>query len=346
MRRNLIYLVIVVAMVIWGSANMTLQASPLPQATATVSAGWGMGALMRVKPSIAFSWLRATPSASGRILVTIQPGDYVILNATAPVWDGVQWWWKVRWGNVNGYVEQDSLELVIAAPTAGPGATQGVTAVAPTAAAPTVAATTAVPAGGKANWPASTIVRIKLTVPFAWLRAAPSSTSGPADYAPTGDTLMIISSFAVNDGTQWWWQVRRVKGTILGYVEQNSVEPVAVAVINTPTPIAAASTPTPIIIVVTSVPTAGAGTPVATVSGAAPAATWTVGTLHSVQDKLPFAWVRAQASAKAGVVATLYPGWLVMIRNATPVWDGTQWWWNVFVPAFNAQGWIEQSSLF
>jgi len=323
---------------IWGSASLTLQASPLPQATATIQPGWGVGALMRVKASVPFSWLRGTPANSGKIVATVQHGEFLVLSGTAPVWDGVQWWWQVRWGNISGYVEQESLELVIPAPTPGAAPTQAPTAAAPTTAPTSGPAATTGPAGNKATWAATNVVRVKLTVPFVLLRASASSNATPVDNSPAGDSLMIISSIPISDGVQWWWQVRRVKGNVVGWVEQQSLEPVTVAA-TTAAPTAAA----------TQVATQAAttvGTPGATTSAPAQSAGFALGSLHSVKDTLPYAWVRAQPSTKGAVVATLYRGWLLIIRDASPQWDGVQWWWKVYVPAFNVQGWIEQNSLF
>ena len=142
MRRGLLILVIVVVVVLTGSTNLSLRAAPLPQATATATAqvqpGWGTGALMRIKVDIAFSWLRGAASNSGRILATLKTGEYVVLNANTPIWDGTQWWWLVEWGATNGYIEQTSLDLVIAAPTPAPATPAPIT--------PTGTATTA-PAG-------------------------------------------------------------------------------------------------------------------------------------------------------------------------------------------------------
>jgi len=212
MRRSLISLVIVVAILMWGSASLTLQASPLPQATATIQPGWGVGALMRIKASVPFSWLRATPATSGRIVATVQSGEFLVLAGASPVWDGVQWWWQVRWGNISGYVEQQSLDLVLPA-TPGAATTAVPTVAAPTTVPTSDTAATAGPAGNKATWAATTVVRVKLTVPFVLLRATASSNATPVDNSPAGDSLMIISSIPVSDGVQWWWQVRRSRVT-------------------------------------------------------------------------------------------------------------------------------------
>ncbi len=319
MKRSLIGLLILGFVMLWGSAVTTSQAAPLFQATPTNQAGWQAGALVRVKLTVPFSWLRRAPSSAGGVLDTAPSGDYLVIHTATPYWDGVQWWWTVRRGNLIGYVEQDSLELVLAAPTG--------TVAPPTTNAPTTAAPTTMPGSTTAqeNWAAQTLLRVKPAKPFCWLRRAPSSAALPVDYAPSLDLLSVISSAPQWDGVQWWWSVRRVSGSITGYVEQDSLE--------------RATAPTS-----TVAPTPGAGTPSGTTQPPVPAG-WGLGSLHSVKLTVPYVWVRQTASSKAGVVATIYPGWLVIIRDATPYWDGVQWWWFVSVAARNSQGWIEQKSL-
>jgi hypothetical protein len=321
MKRSLIGLIVLGLIVLWGSAVTTSQAASLLQATPTNQVGWQAGTLVRVKPTVPFSWLRRTPSSAAAVLDTAPSGDYLVIYASTPIWDGVQWWWTVRRGNLIGYVEQDSLEVVMMAPTATG------TAVPPTSTAPTIEAPTAMPGATTtpATWVPKMLLRVKPAKPFSWLRGTPSSGALPVDYAPSLDFLSVVSATPQWDGVQWWWQVRRVSGSITGYVEQDSLEPVTA-----PAPTAS---PTPV-----------SATPSGSLQPPAPAA-WSVGSLHSVKLTVRFAWVRLAASSNAGVQATIYPGWLVVVRDATPYWDGAQWWWYVSVPAFNAPGWIEQNSL-
>src|SRR5689334_18096742 len=117
MKRSLIGFVAVVLLMLSGVAGSTLKAAPSNQNAPTAAESWGVGALLRIKASVAFSWLRVSPSASARILATAPSGEYLVVAGAAPQWDGVQWWWRIRWGSLIGYVEQQSLELVIAAPT-------------------------------------------------------------------------------------------------------------------------------------------------------------------------------------------------------------------------------------
>ena len=121
----------------------------------------------------------------------------------------------VAWcARVFGFVEQDSIELVIAAPTAttpppptftpttGPTTPPPVTTVAPPA------TTQPAPGTTPAAWGINTLLRVKPSKIFAWLRAAPSSFGVPADYSPGGDQLYVMSATPQSDGLQWWWRVR------------------------------------------------------------------------------------------------------------------------------------------
>jgi hypothetical protein len=419
MKRVLLGLFAVALIVISSSTGLTLQAAPLNQTTPAPSAGWGVGALLRVKASVPFSWLRSVPSVGGSVLDTAPRGDYLVVASASPAWDGVQWWWQVRRGSVLGWVEEGSLELVIAAPAPGPTNTPAPTVVVPTATPrppdqpadwtigttlhlkagvpfgwlrsaaspsgvvvdtarsndlltvvsappqadnlgqlwwlvrrtngtaigyleqnsmePFVPTPTPVPSStptpgaptptrvpsSAANWPLGAQVRVKLSVPFSWLRNAPSSGAGIVDTAVRGELLIVASASPLQDSLQqWWWLVRRSSGTAIGYVEQDSLEAVGAGPTATPVPGA------------TSVP------------GATPAAqTWPVGSIRSIKASVPYVWVRTSPSSGAGVQLTLYPGWLVLVQNATPAWDGVQWWWQIWVPARNVVGWVEQNSL-
>ena len=201
--------------------------------------------------------------------------------------------------------------------------------------APDTAAAT--PTTAAASWDVSTAVRVRAGIPFSWLRASASSLATPLDYAPTGDVLVVISNQPQADAGQWWWQVRRAQGRVIGWVEQASLV-LATAEFNTPTatfvPSATPSqTPTPTLVV--------PGTPV----GIAPA-DWKVGNLRTVRPEVAFVWVRSEPSSTAPKQITLGQGWLVIIQSAEPRWDGSQWWWQVYVPAYNTTGWVEQALLF
>ncbi len=317
MKRSLIALAAVVLLLMLLGAASTMAAPP-SQSGQTPAQSWGVGALLRVKASVPFSWLRVSPSTTARSILTVPRGDYLVVAGPTPQWDGVQWWWRVRYGAVIGYIEQESLELVIAAPTS----------VGPTATAIPPTQTPRPRQTAQANWTAGAQLRVIQGVPFAWLRTGPSAAGQPFDTLPRGTLVTVVSPSPQWDGVQWWWQVRRTTGGIAGWVEQDSLELVSMG--GSPTGIVTATA-------VSTVPPGQAT--------AVPAANWAVGTLHSVRAGLPFAWVRSAPSSDAGAVLTLYPGWLVIIQTAPPTWDGKQWWWQVRVPARNIVGWIEQTAL-
>jgi hypothetical protein len=333
MKRSLIGFIVVAVFMLLGATGPTLKAAPLNQATQVAAQNWGVGALLRVKASVPFSWLRVSPSADAHILATAPSGDFLVVAGATPQWDGVQWWWRVRWGGVIGYVEQQSLDLVLAAPTSS-GPPSAATTIPPTATQPPPTGTPRPHQTTQATWSAGSQLRVIQAVPFAWLRTGPSSAGQPFDTLSPGTLLIVVSASPQWDGVQWWWQVRRTNGSIYGYVEQDSLEFVSAGGAQTLAPTVTAGTiPT----------TATAASPGGATAVAA--ANWALGTLHSVRVGLPFAWVRAQPSSDAGIAATLYPGWLVLIHNATPTWDGRQWWWEVTVPARGIVGWIEQTAL-
>ncbi len=328
MKRSLIaFAAVALLLTSFLAVGTTLQAAPLGETTPVPAETWGVGALLRVKTAVPFSWLRVSPSASARTLDTAPSGDYLVVAGAAPQWDGVQWWWRVRRANVIGYVEQQSLELVIAAPTSAGPTTAATTA--PPTSTPAPTGTPRPHQTTQATWSVGSQLRVVQGVPFAWLRTGPSSNGQPFDTLAPGTALVVVSASPQWDGVQWWWQVRRTTGSIYGYVEQDSLELVAAGGSQTPatTPVATA----------TQVPAGGA-------TAVAPA-NWALGTLHSVKVGLPFAWVRTVPASDAGIAATLYPGWLVLIRNSTPTWDGRQWWWQVVVPSRGIVGWIEQNAL-
>jgi len=176
------------------------------------------------------------------------------------------------------------------------------------------------------TWTVGTLLQAKPGIPFNWLRAAPSSFAFPIDYAPNGDTLTVVSKKPQWDGVQFWWQVRRARGMVMGYVEQAFVGPVAQDSL-TLTPISTA--------------VGGVGGPAST-----PPEAWQVGSVRAVKASIPFVWVRTTPSSDSPTRATILRGWLAIIQDPAPRWDGLQWWWMVRIPAFNTVGWVEQNSLF
>ncbi len=75
-----------------------------------------------------------------------------------------------------------------------------------------------------ASYGVGTLLRVKLTVPYAWLRSTPTSNGETLDTAQSGELLMVASPAPQSDGAQWWWAVRRGNGSITGWIEQNSIE--------------------------------------------------------------------------------------------------------------------------
>ncbi len=178
------------------------------------------------------------------------------------------------------------------------------------------AAAQAVPPVPTASFTLNGFLRIKLTVAYAWLRSLPDSTSPSIDTAGRGEFVSVASPAPAWDGVQWWWAVRRGSGAVTGWVEQNSLEQ-AIAVTVTP----------------------------ATPSGQIPAANWNVGKPLVIALGVPFAWLRDSASSAGNARATVYQNIALIVRDATPIWDGVQWWWALNLPAFNTFGYIEQKSL-
>ncbi len=185
-------------------------------------------------------------------------------------------------------------------------------------AAPLAQAATPAPA----SYTLGMLLQIKTGLPFAWLRSLPASNAAIIDTAGSSEFVIIASPAPQFDGTQWWWAVRRGSGNVTGWVEQNSLQ-IAVA---GPSPTAAPGS--------SPVPTSG------------PASnSWVVGTGLTIAGNVPFAWLRATASPAGLIRATVYHGAFLTVRNATPVWDGAQYWWLVNFPSLNVFGYIEQQSL-
>lgn len=85
----------------------------VPTAVSPTSyAQWGVPGIVRIRKSVAYSWLRTVPG--GAIAQTLLSGSVVLLK-DAPVFDGVQFWWPVQTtASQTGWIEQKSLELVAA----------------------------------------------------------------------------------------------------------------------------------------------------------------------------------------------------------------------------------------
>lgn len=84
--------------------------TPIPPGSA---ATWGIPSVVRVRAAVPFVWLRATPASNGTVRGTILSGGLLLANG-APQYDGVQYWWPVQASaTLSGWVEQNSLELLI-----------------------------------------------------------------------------------------------------------------------------------------------------------------------------------------------------------------------------------------
>jgi hypothetical protein len=108
--------------------SLTLSAVLIPSATPTAAettfptptpipsgapATWGIPSVVRVKAAIPFVWLRATPASNGAVRGTVLSGA-LLLTTGQPQFDGAQYWWPVQAAaNLSGWVEQNSLELLI-----------------------------------------------------------------------------------------------------------------------------------------------------------------------------------------------------------------------------------------
>ena len=111
------------------SANTAVPPTVAPPAGSY--AQWGVPGIVRVKKSVGYAWLRVTPGAA--FIETLLSGSLVLLK-DAPAFDGVQYWWPVQTtGNKTGWIEQNSLELVV---SFGPIPTGSAMTVAPVAPAP------------------------------------------------------------------------------------------------------------------------------------------------------------------------------------------------------------------
>jgi hypothetical protein len=166
------------------------------------------GELLRIKPSIPFAWLRTQPASDAPIVTTIFPTTQASLtvvsgsSASITFWDGVQWWWLVRAHHgVSGWVEQAS--LVDATPTTASVTMQGTST----------------------NRQAA---RAKAGIPFIWVRETPSSGAGILSTIFPGQTFTVTGTPSEWDGAQWWWQVQvnTANGSVTGWVEQTSIQPI------------------------------------------------------------------------------------------------------------------------
>lgn len=247
-----------------------------------------------LKSGVPFAWLRFAPSSYAPYTITMRPGDTVQANAPAQlVWDGVQWWLYV-WPNFqsgHGYywVELGSLEPRCQTPTPIP----------PTPTPP--------PSSGAANWQQGTFVHVRGGVPFVWFRAQPTPGSMPIHTVFAGTNLVVMSGPSQDTYGQWWWLMRDPRYSVLGWVEQNTVE-------------VTGTTPAP-------VPTG-----------------WKAGDTVRVRNTVPFSWLRSTPGSASAVIFTVAPGQALILQDG-PLSDNVQNWWRVAIPYSGISGWVEESSL-
>lgn len=240
-----------------------------------------------LRAGVPFAWLRFEPSSFAGFSITLRPGETVQPNDPPALrWDGSQWWvyvWPNAVPNNHGYywVELNSLEP---------------------------RCNNTPPPSGVANWKAGDVVRVRQNVPFVWFRGAPAPGNPPIYTALPGTQLVIVEGAAVDQFGQWWWKMRDPRTGVIGWVEQNTVEPVSVA----------PETVLP--------------------------SNWQIGDIVRVRLTVPFAWLRFAPGSTAGIGYTAYPGQQLEIWQP-PQFDGVQTWWGVGVSSTRLLGWVEESSL-
>jgi hypothetical protein len=96
------------------SAATAVPSTPVPPTSvpsASSFAKWGVPGIVHIRQTVGFAWLRVVPG--GAIAQTLLSGSMLLLK-DAPTFDGVQYWWPVQTtGNQTGWIEQNSLELVV-----------------------------------------------------------------------------------------------------------------------------------------------------------------------------------------------------------------------------------------
>jgi|GEM_PF-599645 len=287
------------------SATLTLTAQATSIAgTPTAATNWTAGTTLVLAPGVPFAWVRASATPGGAVRTTLYPGIFANVRDSAPVWDGVQWWWLINVPalNVFGYVEQKSLQAVTLTST-------------PTASAPLPTATIipGTPQTAAANWAAGTLLSVKPTVRFVWLRSAPTSYSDVRGTIYAGTLVNVRESTPTWDGAQWWWSLNVPSLNIYGvWVEQNSLQ--------------------------------FAGPSATTAPNITPAP-WTTSSAVVVGGAVPYVWLRTSPSSNGNVVATAHSTNWLAVANSAPHWDSVQWWWLVQQLPNGSAGWVEQNSL-
>ncbi len=167
-------------------------------------------------------------------------------------------------------------------------------------------------------------VVIRQGVPFIWLREVPSSNGTVVNtvFAWSNASLRVIGRDGHWDGYQSWYVVALVSDPLRGgWVEQASLKNALDPIIPTVPP----ATPNP------------SGKPL-----------WQVPMTASLNQSVPFAWLRTSPSSSAPTGLTIYPGaTFTVLGIPNPVYDGVQWWWYVEARIMRGTiyGWLEQSSI-
>lgn len=99
-------------------ASLSAYIIELPTPTTDISdpsiqllSDWVLPLSGRIETGMSFAWVRETPSSGGRIVHTLRQGQEFELTG-GNRFDGYQWWWAIRTGAVNGWLEQGSITPV------------------------------------------------------------------------------------------------------------------------------------------------------------------------------------------------------------------------------------------
>lgn len=251
----------------------------------------------RLRAGVPFAWLRQDPFSTGAVVATVPAGGAVqaLVGANAEqVYDGTQWWGYVISQRGQGWVELNSLELV-----------PNLSLETPNAVSPQ-------------NWQVNNVVRVKASVPFAWIRSdmnGDASSAGDASNIlgtyPSGTRFVIVAG--ANLGRQIWWQVRDPNSTTVGFVEQSSLEFVRSRPNFTVSPL--------------------------------PPSSWRSGFSLRLKPSLPFLWIRSAPNSNAGIVYTIQRGGEVVLSGTDVQNDGVQNWRQVSLGNAPINGWVEENAL-
>jgi hypothetical protein len=291
-------LFLLISVMLPSAAGYTVSARPAAQAATPIPPNAAWTGNFVVRADLPFVWLRVTPFSSASVVATAYPNQ-ALTAATSPdgqtqVWDGTQWWGYVTVPTVavSGWVELTSLQ---AGPTPVPTATAAPEVVAP--------------------WGISTAVRVRATVTFAWLRQRPASDALVLFQAPTGSVMVTIAK-PQPDSVQNWWPVLDVQSGVMGWIEQNSLEPASL----------------------------GADITTATLIPVPTAESWQPGNKVRVRDNVVNIWVYVSPNTRARMLTRVVSGNILDLVG-TPLFGDGKWWWLVKTRGTNITGWVEESAL-